>query len=131
LTVHHIQVDGAGAPAGDMPGGGGGVCPGPLEGRGARALPRLIRFDEFVEGRRYQGHREIAVRVAGMSGGTTVLDEALSLNVLAAAGQTAQRYAYTSFIVNHRPTVARLIVEDPDESFADTLGTSGVLYGID
>ena len=91
-------------------------------------LPWLIRFDEFVEGRRYQGHREIAVRVAGMGGGSTVLNEALSLNLLAAAGEVAQRYAYSSFRVNNRPTVARLVVEHPDEHFADDMQGSGVLY---
>ncbi|GGM20958.1 hypothetical protein GCM10011608_01940 [Micromonospora sonchi] len=150
------QPDGDGPPGG-FPGGGfpGGGAPGgfPAEGPGGNpsggardgagpggfgraslkaeepeSLPWLIRFDEFVEGRRYQGHREIAVRVSGMGGGTMVLNEAVSLQVLAAAGELAQRYAYSSFTVNDRPTTARLIVEHPDEGFADTLGGSGVLY---
>lgn len=111
---------------GGRPGGGFGMSP--LKAEEPETLPWLIRFDEFVDGRRFQGHREIAVRVAGMGGGSTVLNEAVSLDVLAAAGQTSQRYAYTSFTVNNRPTVARLIVEHPDEGFADTLGGSGVLY---
>jgi spore coat protein CotH len=130
-------------PGGGGPGGGGpGAGPGggfggraPLKAEEPEKLPWLIRFDEFVDGRRYQGHREIAVRVAGMggigggvSGGVTVVNEALSLNVLAAAGQIAQRYAYAGFTVNDRPTTARLIVEHPGEEFADTLGGSGVLY---
>ena len=51
--------------------------------RSPEKLPWLISFDEFVEGRRYQGRSEIAVRVAGMGGGTTVLNEAVSLTVLA------------------------------------------------
>lgn len=127
---------GGGAPGGGMPGGqmpGGGMQGRGGFGAGAKAeepetLPWLIRFDEFVEGRRYQGHREIAVRVAGMGGGKTVLNEAVSLNVLAAAGEAVQRYAYTSFAVNDRPTTARLIVEHPDEHFADRLGGHGVLY---
>lgn len=137
---------GQGRPAGNGP--AGGAFPGAPNGGGAQggagpmggfgraslkaeepeSLPWLIRFDEFVEGRRYQGHREIAVRVAGMGGGTTVLNEALSLQVLSTAGQTTQRFAYTSFTVNDRPTTVRLIVEHPDETFADTLGNSGVLY---
>jgi spore coat protein CotH len=127
---------GGGLPAGGFPGGGapdnagpgGGFAQASLKVEEPETLPWLIRFDEFVDGRRYQGHREIAVRVAGMGGGTTVLNEAVSLNVLATAGETAQRYAYTSFTVNDRPTTARLIVEHPDEDFADTLGGSGVLY---
>jgi spore coat protein CotH len=126
---------GGGAPAGGFPGGGapGGGIPGgfgraSLKTEEPETLPWLIRFDEFVDGRHFQGHREIAVRVAGMGGGSAVLNEAVSLSVLAAAGQTTQQYAYTSFAVNDRPTTARLIVENPDEGFADTLGGSGVLY---
>ncbi|GGN05771.1 spore coat protein CotH [Actinoplanes campanulatus] len=107
-------------------GGGGGRTS--LKTEEPETLPWLIRFDEFVEGRRYQGHREIAVRVGGMGGGAAVLNEAVSLNVLAAAGEVTQRYAYTSFTVNDRPTTARLIVEHPDENFADAIGGNGVLY---
>ncbi|GAA4609510.1 spore coat protein CotH [Actinoplanes octamycinicus] len=110
------------------PGGGGFGGFSSLKAEEPETLPWLIRFDEFVEGRRYQGHREIAVRVAGMGGGKTVLNEAVSLNVLNTAGQPAQRYAYTSFTINDRPTTARLVVEHPDENFADTIGGNGVLY---
>lgn len=63
-----------------------------------------------------------------MGGGTTVLNEAVSLQVLAAAGEVAQKYAYTSFTVNDRPTTARLVVEHPDENFADQMDGTGVLY---
>ena len=125
------QRDGGRFPGGGFPGGGfpgGGFGRASLKAEEPETLPWLVRFDEFVDGRRYQGHRELAVRVAGMGGGSTVLNEAVSLNVLAAAGQTAQRYAYTSFTVNDRPTTARLLVEHPDEDFAGTLGGSGVLY---
>ena len=123
-------ADGAqgGLPAGAAPAGGGGFGRASLKAEEPETLPWLIRFDEFVDGRRYQGHREIAVRVAGMGGGSTVLNEALALNVLAAAGEVAQHYAYTSFTVNDRPTTARLVVEHPDEHFADDMAGSGVLY---
>ncbi|GAA1611440.1 CotH kinase family protein [Actinoplanes couchii] len=131
---------GGGMPGGGFPGGdqqGGGFPGGGMMGGGGRTelkaeepenLPWLIRFDEFVDGRRYQGHREISVQVGGMGGGATVLNEAVSLDVLAAAGEPAQAYSYTSFTVNDRPTTARLIVEHPDENFADDLGDNGVLY---
>jgi spore coat protein CotH len=127
---------GGAAPGGAVPGGNpmGGVGRTALKAEEPENLPWLIRVDEFVDGRRYQGHREFAVRVGGMGGGTTAANEALSLSVLAAAGQVAQRYAYASFTVNDRPTTARLIVEHPDDGFADTLsrsnssGGSGVLY---
>jgi spore coat protein CotH len=117
-----IEVNGGG------PGGPGGFARASLKAEEPETLPWLIRFDEFVEGRRYQGHREIAMRVAGMGGGSAVLNEAVSLDVLAAAGQTTQRYAYAGFTVNDRPTTARLVVEHPGETFAATLGGSGVLY---
>ena len=125
---------GGGAPRGPRPEGAAGAGPGggfaraSLKAEEPETLPWLIRFDEFVEGRRYQGHREIAVRVAGLGGGSTVLNEALSLNLLAAAGEVAQRYAYSSFTVNGRPATARLVVEHPDEHFADDVQGSGVLY---
>jgi spore coat protein CotH len=123
---------GAGGAQGAPQGRGGGMGRTSLKTEEPQTLPWLIRFDEFVEGRRYQGHREIAVRVGGMGGGAAVLNEAVSLDVLAAAGEITQRYAYTSFTVNGRPTTARLVVEHPDDEFAGTVaestGNSGVLY---
>ncbi|SCG35767.1 Spore coat protein CotH [Micromonospora echinaurantiaca] len=124
------------APGGTAPGGTGPGAAGPGGGMGRvglkaeepETLPWLISFDEFVEGRRYQGHREVAVRVGGMGGGSTVLNEALSLSLLDGVGETTQRYAYSSFTVNDRPTTARLLVEHPDEHFAERLDGDGVLY---
>ncbi|GAA1031070.1 hypothetical protein GCM10009557_25220 [Virgisporangium ochraceum] len=115
-----------GGPAGGFAGGGFGRVT--LRAEEPETLPWLIRFDEFVDGRRYQGLRDLAVRVAGMGGAPTVLNEALSLGVLAEAGEVTQRYSYTSFTVNDRPTKARLLVEPPGEEFAARLGPQGVLY---
>ncbi|QDY10540.1 spore coat protein CotH [Micromonospora sp. HM134] len=135
------QQPGGGQQPGGLPGGqqqggqqpGGGQFPGGMTRMALKAeepetLPWLISFDEFVDGRRYQGHREVAVRVGGMGGGSTVLNEALSLSLLDATGEPAQRYAYSSFSVNDRPTTARLLVEHPDEHFADQMDGTGVLY---
>ncbi|MER5701261.1 CotH kinase family protein [Micromonospora sp. NPDC002296] len=107
---------------------GGGMARTSLKAEEPETLPWLISFDEFVDGRRYQGHREVAVRVSGMGGGSTVLNEALSLSLLAGVGEAAQRYAYSSFTVNGRPTTARLLVEHPDEHFAGQMDGTGVLY---
>lgn len=115
---------GGGMPAGGGPGGFGRVS---LDSARPEELPWLMSFDEFAKGRRYQGHSEIAIRVSGMGGGSAVLNEAVSLAALDAAGQPAQRYAYAGFQVNGRPVKARLLVEHPDENFADSLG-NGVLY---
>ncbi len=113
-----------GQPGGNTRVGGGGRSP--LDSAKPEELPWLISFDEFVKGRRYQGRAELAVRVSGMNG-SLVMNEALSLDLLAQAGETTQRYTYASFRVNDRPVRARLIVEHPDTSFATSLGT-GVLY---
>ncbi len=118
---------GQGWPGGMMGGGPGGFGRTSLDSAKPEELPWLMSFDEFAEGRRYQGRSEVAVRVSGMGGGTTVVNEALSLAVAAAAEQPAQRYAYAGFQVNGRPAKARLLVEHPDEDFADRLG-NGVLY---
>ncbi|MFV2017551.1 CotH kinase family protein [Micromonospora sp. LOL_023] len=120
-----------GAPqGGNGPGGGMGMGMGMagLAAEEPETLPWLISFDEFVDGRRYQGLQEVAVRVGGMGGGAAVANEALALSLLATAAMTTQRYAYTSFTVNDRPTTARLVVEHPDEQYAAGVGTSGVLY---
>ncbi|MGN9768618.1 CotH kinase family protein [Micromonospora sp. SD12] len=116
------------APAAGPARPGGGVARTGLRTEEPETLPWLIRFDEFVEGRRYQGHREIALRVGGMGGGSTVLNEAVSLRVLAGAGEASQGYAYSRFVVNDRPATARLVVEHPDGTFADGLDGDGVLY---
>lgn len=127
------QQPGAG-PGGAQPGGGLGGQPGggfgriSLKAEEPETLPWLIRFDEFVDGRRYQGLRDIAVRVAGMGGSPTVVNEALSLGVLADAGEVTQRFSYTAFTVNGRPTTTRLLVEPPGDEFAARLGRAGVLY---
>ncbi|MEU5553703.1 CotH kinase family protein [Micromonospora sp. NPDC047793] len=113
--------------AGPLP-DGGGMSRISLQAEEPENLPWLIRFDEYVHGRRYQGHREISVRVAGMGGGSTVLNEAVTLDLLGDAGEVAQEYAYTSFTVNDRPTTARLVVEHPDENFTAKIDGSGVLY---
>jgi spore coat protein CotH len=115
-----------------QPGGGrwmgGGPGRKPLAAEEPEDLPWLISFDRYVEGRRYQGHQEIAVRVGGMGGGATGLNEALALSLMDASGEPTQRYAYSSFTVNDRPTAARLLVEHPDENYAEQLGSRGVLY---
>ncbi|PZG03038.1 CotH kinase family protein [Nonomuraea aridisoli] len=89
-------------------------------------LPWLISFDEFVAGRRYQGHSQIAVRPAAAQS-ATLLNEALAIAMVGAAGEPTQRSAYASFSVNGRASGPRLLVEYLDEGYADRLG-DGVLY---
>ncbi|WP_244871051.1 CotH kinase family protein [Catellatospora sp. IY07-71] len=115
-------------PPGAMMGGGpGGFGRTSLDSAKPEELPWLLSFNEFAAGRRYQGRSEVAVRVSGMGGGSAVVNEAVSLAVAQAAGQPVQRYSYAAFEVGGRPVKARLLVEHPDEDFADRLG-NGVLY---
>lgn len=106
---------------------GGGFMESTMAAEKPEGLPWLISFDEFVKGRRYQGHQEVAVRAPGF-GATTGANEALALELLAATGDATQQYAFGSFKVNNRPTTLRLLVENPDENFAERIDGSGVLY---
>lgn len=91
------------------------------------SLPWLISFDEYVEGRRYQGQGEIAVRP--LMGNETSLNEAVALTMVGAAGEPTQRAAYSSFSMNGSEESLRLIVESPSDAFvARNFDTDGVLY---
>lgn len=104
----------------------GGMFGASLKGEEPENLPWLISFDEFVEGRRYQGHSQVAVRPAAM-GSTTMLNEALGISLVGASGEPSQRSTYSSFMVNGRSSAPRLLVEYLDEGYAENLG-NGVLY---
>ncbi|WP_030906815.1 CotH kinase family protein [Streptosporangium amethystogenes] len=111
---------------GDGAGRGPGGAMTALKAEEPENLPWLISFDEFVEGRRYQGHSQMAVRPAtGQS--STLLNETLAISLVGAAGEPTQRYAYSSFTVNGRSSSPRLLVEYLDEGYAERLG-DGVLY---
>ena len=90
-------------------------------------LPWLVSFDQFAKGRRYQGHTEVAVRPPGM-GRSTSLNEAIALTLVARSGEPSQRHAFSSFAVNGRPAVTRLLVEHPDKAYAKALAGDGVLF---
>ncbi|MGJ0184372.1 CotH kinase family protein [Corynebacterium glyciniphilum] len=89
-------------------------------------LPWLISFDEYAEGRAYQGMTEIALRPAA-SGSDVALNEALALEMTAESGQTTQDYSFSSVSVNGEESASRLVVDTPDAAWADELG-DGVLY---
>lgn len=90
-------------------------------------LPWLIKIDQYIEGRAYQGHTEISVRPGTED--TTPLNEALMLSLMDSSGQVAERYAFSSFTVNNRPTATRLLVENPSTGYAtEQIDGNGVLY---
>ncbi|MGW5386370.1 CotH kinase family protein [Nocardia sp. NPDC003963] len=106
----------------------------PMAGMGAQAspedptsLPLLISFDENESGRAYQGMTELSVRP-----GTPVLNEAMSLSLTAETGQSTQRYAYTTYSINDSAATTRLLLEHPDDGYANSLFDSdGYLYKAD
>ena len=104
--------------------GGGGMTQ--LSEDNPEELPWLISFDEYEEGRAYQGMTEIALRPAA-SGSDVAINEALALELTAESGQVTQDYTFTSVTVNGSESAARIVVDTPDEQWADELG-SGVLY---
>ncbi|MEV7345228.1 CotH kinase family protein [Streptomyces sp. NPDC093544] len=117
-----------GAGGGGMAGGGGGGMMNiQLSREKPEELPWLIKIDEYVEGRAYQGERQIAVRPGSNAG--LPLNEAVSLALVDESDQAAQRYSFSTLKTNNRPAATRLIVENPSKEYAEnTVGTDGVLY---
>ena len=116
---------GTAMPEGRGEGGPGGMVT--LSAEDPASLPLLINFDKYVAGRAYQGMTQLSVRP-----GSPVLNEAVSLSSTAESGQPTQRYAYTTYSVNGSPTQTRLVLEHPDEGYANSLFDSdGVLYKAD
>lgn len=111
-------------PAQGPPGMGGTAQVDPED---PTSLPLLIRFDKYVDGRAYQGMTELSVRP-----GSPVINEAMALSLTAETEQPTQRYAYTVYSVNDSATATRLVLEHPDEQYADSLFDSpGYLYKAD
>jgi spore coat protein CotH len=120
-----------GQTTGGGPGAGGGAMGGlmtyNLSAEKPEELPWLVKIDEYVEGRAYQGEREISLRPG--SNGEVPVNEALSLSLTKKSGQKAERYSFTSLKVNNRPAATRLMVESPDTDYAEDIGDgNGVLY---
>lgn len=106
--------------------GGGGLSAN-LDTDNPASLPWLISLDKFIEGQRYQGYSEIAIRP--VSGSTTMLNEAVALSLVDMAGEPSQQSSYTSFSVNGDQATLRLLVEVPQQTWVDrVLDGDGVLY---
>lgn len=107
--------------------GPGGPFGGNVSAEDPASLPWLISFDENVEGRRFQGQSEIAVRP--VLGTKTMLNESLALSLVGAAGEPTQRSSYASFSVNGSEPSLRLVLESPGDEFVDRgFGGDGALY---
>ncbi|WP_435174105.1 CotH kinase family protein [Actinacidiphila sp. bgisy145] len=113
----------------DAQGGGGfgGMVQYDLSAQKPEELPWLVKIDEYVKGRAYQGEREISLRPGSNS--QVPLNEALALSLTTDGGQKAERYAFTELKVNDRPVATRLMVESPDTDYAESVADgNGVLY---
>jgi spore coat protein CotH len=128
-------VPGATPVAGEMTESGGGQGgPGGPGGFGANldaedpsTLPWLISIDEYVDGQRYQGYADIAVRPVMLTEAN--LNESLSLKLVGAADEATQLAAYSSVSWNDSEPALRLLLEVPGEAFAErNFGGNGVLY---
>ncbi|MFJ3669489.1 CotH kinase family protein [Streptomyces sp. NPDC090106] len=118
---------GGGGAGGAGGGGMGGMTQYNLSEDKPQELPWLIKVDEYVEGRAYQGEREISLRPGSDS--QVPLNEALSLDLTDATGAQAERYAFTSVQVNNGTAATRLMVENPDTEYAEAVEDgNGVLY---
>ena len=104
---------GGGEPAGGMGGMGDSTN---ISSDDPASLPLLIRFDKYVEGTEYEGLTQLALRP-----GSPVINEALALSITAATDQPTQRYAYTTYSVNGSDTQTRLLLENPDESYGESI----------
>ncbi|MGW2108637.1 CotH kinase family protein [Streptomyces sp. NPDC001948] len=108
-------------------GGPAGMVQYDLSAKKPEELPWLIKIDEYIEGRAYQGEREISLRPG--SDEQLPLNEALALSLTKSSGQPAEAYSFTSVQVNNRPAVTRLMVDNPDTDYAEAVGDgNGVLY---
>ncbi|MFI7363665.1 CotH kinase family protein [Streptomyces sp. NPDC050149] len=144
-TAGGAQPPGGGQAAGGAPTAGGGQAAGgdQAAGGGGRAggggmtqydlsadkpeeLPWLIKIDEYVEGRAYQGEREISLRPGANA--QVPVNEALALSLIDGTGEPAERYGFSTLKVNNRPSAVRLMVENPDTEYAEAVEGESVVY---
>ncbi|MER5275790.1 CotH kinase family protein [Streptomyces sp. NPDC002809] len=118
------QAEGAGQTGGGR--AGGGMTQYNLSADKPEELPWLIKIDEYVEGRAYQGEREISLRPGANA--QVPVNEALALSLIDGTGEPAERYGFSTLKVNNRPTAVRLMVENPDTDYAEAVEGESVVY---
>ncbi|MFI6961654.1 CotH kinase family protein [Streptomyces sp. NPDC050255] len=106
--------------------GGGGMTQYDLSADKPEELPWLIKIDEYVEGRAYQGEREISLRPGANA--QVPVNEALALSLIDGTGEPAERYGFSTLKVNNRPAAVRLMVENPDTEYAEAVEGESVVY---
>ncbi len=111
-----------GAQPGAQPVGPGGTA----NAAAPESLPWLIRLDKFVDNQRLNGTAEIVIRASSTQ---TSINEAVALELTAAAGLSTQRAISTRFSVNGGTTDLRMAIENPGNEWQkSTYTTDGILY---
>ncbi|WP_081784856.1 CotH kinase family protein [Cellulomonas sp. KRMCY2] len=89
-------------------------------------MPWLVRLDKYVDGQELDGVTSFVVR---SSTTTTALNEAVALELIGLSGLATQRATPTRFSINGGDAVLRLVIENPDDTWAEAVfDTDGVLY---
>ena len=92
----------------------------------AEQLPWLIRLDKFVDGQSHEGITDLVIR---SNHSATSLNEAVALDLLAAAGLASQQAAAVRFTVNDSAPALRLAIELPNDAWmAVRFPEGGLLY---
>lgn len=98
----------------------------PLSADEPEGLPWLVRLDKFVDDQNLNGLTEFVIR---SNNSATALNEALALDLLAAAGLASQAAAYVSFSVNESTPRLRIAIENPDDTWMDAhFAADGLLF---
>ncbi len=91
------------------------------------SLPLLLSFNEFFPGRVFQGYPELAIRPANE--GSSSMNEALSLQLIADSGQVSQDFSWVEFGINGGSSATRLVIDNPNQQYAYRINQGrGVLY---
>ena len=93
---------------------------------GAQEYPWLVRLDKYVDGQNHDGLTELAIRT---NNSTSALNEAVALDLMAAAGLVTQGHAYAAVRFGDSTPALRLVVEHPGDSWVDNaIDRQGILY---
>jgi spore coat protein CotH len=94
-------------------------------GAGAEQYPWLVRLDKVVDGQAHHGVTDVVVRV---NNSASSLNEAVALDLLAAAGLASEAHSYARVTVGDASAL-RVVLEQPGDTWAaKTLSGNGILY---
>ncbi len=96
-----------------------------LSSTNPETLPWVINLDEFVDGQSHEGAEEFVVR---SNSSETALNEAVALELLAAAGLADEEAIAARFSANGSEEVLRLVIENPNTDWMERELGDGMLY---